>query len=300
MTAGILIGSSKYVEAIRDKLYGEVKTLQNNGFQVVLNSKERGEYTFLGCNIINPGGITDYSNEELFLLFKHYIANVVSEIIVNYWEPILIRKLIKEHYPYFSEQEKENLAQKTLRFLNQCDGISANQLVYQLDRKSKILHKAIDYLHANNEIIIDGFINFRLKEYLNELREAVDMAVDELMMEKEYNEFVRLLQYFVEIQEPRMAEIHVVLRASGIFQLYDAKGSLVKSDYLEGFVAGLDSEINYEDLLISALITIAPQRVILHFHESNMYLESMVTIKNVFGDRVGICPGCDTCLYQRQ
>lgn len=298
MTVGICIGSSKYVEVIRDKLYTEVKTLQNKGICVVLDLKERGEFTFLGCDIGKPG-FKEYSSDELSLLFRHYVSNAVAEVIIDYWEQILIQKLLKDHYPYFNDQEKETLLQKAMHFLNQGDGAPANYLVYQVDRKSRILHKILDYLHSHDELIVDGFVNFRLKEYLTELREAVDFAVDEYMMEKEYNEFVRLLQYFVEIQEPRMAEIHVVLRANGIFQLYDGKGSLVKSDYLEGFVIDADNEINYEDLLISALITIAPQRVILHFHECNMYLESMVTIKNVFGERVCICPGCE-CLYQRR
>jgi hypothetical protein len=48
---------------------------------------------------------------------------------------------------------------------------------------------------------LDGFLSFRLKEYRGRLAEVVDKAVDEYMMDMEYKEFIRVLRYFVDVQE---------------------------------------------------------------------------------------------------
>ena len=58
-------------------------------------------------------------------------------------------------------------------------------------------------------------------------------------------------------------------------------------------------EINYEDLLISALITIAPKTVMLHFASAAGKANTVVeTIKSVFAGRVTVCRGCKLCMHE--
>jgi len=70
----------------------------------------------------------------------------------------------------------------------------------------------------------------------------------------------------------------------------------IKNDYMEGFVVELvDNEINYEDLLISALITIAPKNIVLHYQGDCGKSATIDTIKGVFTGRVLECAGCSLC-----
>ena len=66
---------------------------------------------------------------------------------------------------------------------------------YPSSRKKQITEKIKEYLDKNDELILDGFINFRLKDYMLEIEGLVDDAVDDFLMEKEYLEFIRLLRY---------------------------------------------------------------------------------------------------------
>ena len=56
-----------------------------------------------------------------------------------------------------------------------------------------------------------------------------------------------------------------------------------------------EGEINYDDLLVSSLITLAPRKVVIHSIGHFRNKELMETIKNVFYGRVIICQGCDVC-----
>ncbi|HBS58116.1 MAG TPA: putative sporulation protein YtxC, partial [Firmicutes bacterium] len=134
------------------------------------------------------------------------------------------------------------------------------------------------------------------KEYRLELLDAVDKAVDDFMMDREYKEFIRLLRYFVDVQEPRIEEVHVIVQANGLFRILDSSGKTINNQYLEGFVVeNAEIDLNYGDLLISALITIAPQSVTLHGPNIKQASEVIETIHSVFDGRVCICDGCELC-----
>jgi len=70
----------------------------------------------------------------------------------------------------------------------------------------------------------------------------------------------------------------------------------IENQTLEEFVVEMvDTEINYDDLLISALITIAPKHLTLHGSEETLAQENIETVRHVFLERVSTCTGCSIC-----
>jgi putative sporulation protein YtxC len=169
-------------------------------------------------------------------------------------------------------------------------------MYHQEQMKEKVLLKILDYLDQNQDLILEGFISFRLKDYQQELEGIVNSAVDEFLLEREYIEFIRLLKYFVEIQEPRIQKVQVIFKDGGKFSLLDHEDNPVKHESLDGLMVDiLENEINYDDLLISALITLAPREIILHIPTQIGNGDTVKTIQNVFGPRVTRCIGCNKC-----
>lgn len=290
----ISIGTTQHIELLKAKLGRELKLFEGDGIKVDLEESPAGKFTFLACCVTEHGDCS-YTQEDARVIFEHYIADIISDIILSHWEDILLKEIIRENYYYFGDEEKDLIYNYALRHINQ-EGEDSRNAIYWLSRKSKILQKLLEFLRHSNRIIIDGFIRFRLKEYMNELRDVTDKAVDDFLIEREYGEFIQLLKYFVEIQEPRVEVVHVQIMAGGIFKLFDDKQQPIRSDYLEGFIIDLvDNEINYEDLLISALITIAPKRITLHYKNDGSQSATLDTIKNVFTGRVSECKGCSLC-----
>lgn len=295
MQASFSIGARENVELLKSKLDTEFALLQNDGIKIDCDQTPTGGLTFLGYNIADYGN-SSYSEEETTVIFKHYIANVVSDVILNNWERELLLDIIKQNFYYFTMEEQQSIYGIALKHLNHDSESNDESFVQYLSRKSLILQKLLEYLNSNDRLIVEGFIRFRLKDYLQELQSAADKAVDDYMLEKEYKEFIKLLKYFVEIQEPRLEVVQVLAQPTGCFKLLDGNNKNISSEYLDGFLieAG-DPEINYEDLLISALITIAPSTIILHYPQHMQNARTSDTIRSVFGERVKYCGGCKLC-----
>lgn len=288
----ITIGTAEGIEDIRQRLDDEFRFLQEEGVNIRIGQSYRGSFTFLDCSLDSAPGTPSQAGTIL----RHYVASALSDVIVERWEQELIRRTIRGTYYYFSHDEQDLIARYTGRNLAGDAGPVENTQLYKVNRKAQILHRLSDYLESADELVVEGFVTFRLRDYIEEVEDAVDRAVDDFLMEREYREFVRLLKYFVDVQEPRIDHVHVLIRPGGSFKLVDDQGCAIKSEYLEEFVVEMvESEVNYEDLLISALITLAPRSVTVHADTVAERDESIDTIKGVFGDRVRMCYGCEAC-----
>lgn len=298
MQASFSIGARENVELLRSKLDTEFALLQSDGIKIDCSQRPSGDLTFLGYNIADYGN-SNYTEEETRVIFKHYIANVVSDLILNNWEKELLLDIVKQNYYYFSPEEQQMIYNIAMKSLNHGSGADNEAFVQYLSRKSLVLQKLLEYINTNDRLIVEGFIKFRLKDYLQELYSVADKAVDDYMLEKEYKEFIKLLKYFVEIQEPRLDTIQVIVGNNNQYKLLDENGKNVSSEYLDGFIIDSgDPDINFEDLLISALITIAPNRILIHMAGKDNG-KAVETIKSVFGARVIYCSGCQLCSNYR-
>lgn len=65
---------------------------------------------------------------------------------------------------------------------------------------------------------LEGFVRFRLKDIIDEIEMAIEMSVDDFIIQKEYNEFIDLLRYFVELQEPRIDLVNVIKKRTVPFR----------------------------------------------------------------------------------
>lgn len=284
----ITIGTYTNPTLIINRLNNELKTLQREGYFFDIDIDKVGEFTFMDCIFHHE----KLSNEESFNTIKLSIANCLADIIIEEWESLLIRKIVMENFYYYNDEEKQAILNKAKNILNPAGLKSFNQNL----RKEKVMQRISEYLDLHKNLIVEGFINFRLKDYQNELEVIVNSAVDELLMEKEYQEFIRLLKYFVDIQEPRIHKVQIVFKNNGKFSLLNENDQPIKHDCLEGLMIDLlENEINYDDLLISALITLAPRELVLHMEPKVEDTETINTIIKVFGNRVVKCTGCPKC-----
>src|SRR5690606_11922164 len=111
---------------------------------------------------------------------------------------------------------------------------------------------------------LDGLLTFRMGDYLDELEAVLDQAVEDVLIEREYRDFVLLLRYFVEVQEPRLDLVHVVIRSEGGLAFLDGDGRRVAHDEVAALDLDGSAGVDHGDVLISALVAIAPRRVLIH------------------------------------
>lgn len=289
------IAIASHASEVKDRFQFEFKLLKEEGLNVTVDEHQLGNTILFRCNIPDKQ-LLDSSFKNKIGTFRNHIANALSDCFINQWEQDIIRKIIKVYYYYIKEEDQLFIYNNTIKMLNTDNRNGRRDYLNPIFRKSRIQYKLLEYLEGNSDIIIDGFINFRLKEYIEELKDAVAKSFDDYMMEKEYREFLRLLKYFVDIQETIIETVHVLTEGNN-FKLLDGNMEIINQEYFDEFLTDLkDGELNYEDLLISTLITIAPQKVILHISVERAKTEVFRTIQNVFTDRVTLCKGCENCL----
>ena len=286
------VGLTGTTQEIRERLQLDCKTIIQDGFRVAIDEINKGHYTFIGCNVIE-GELSFRNYERIKNSMKKHVAAMLTEYIIVREEKKIVRKIIERDHSEYDEDERKIIYERTLDILSGADDVIGD--FGMQSRCANILEKILEYLDTHHELVLEGFVNFRLKEYRDKLAQIVDKAVDDYTMDLEYKEFIRVLRCFVDIQEPQVEEVHVVIIDSGIYKIVDAQGQTIDNHNFENFLMQREEYINYEDLLITALITIAPYSVMVHVHDShNVAIRNLVeTINNIFDGRVMICYGCD-------
>jgi putative sporulation protein YtxC len=282
-----MIGALKNEPELKDILLKEIKFLDREGIKLNLSEKLLGKTPFINCAIDEENDDVRDSHEKIL---RFYLANVITDFLMNEVAKTFIYRLAKGRCQEFGADELGVILQSSYTYLNNLH--EEGDIGKTLSRHNRILTEVGEYLESNRQLDLEGFFWFRLKDYRRELSEAVEKAVNNFVMEKEYREFLRLLRYFVDVQEPKLDEVHVLFQTKQDFFILDEKLKPVKPGELEGVLAQSDREVEYEDWLLSALITLAPRRIILHIICPVDVVEIII---NVFQQRAVICGGCELC-----
>lgn len=281
--------AAEALPSLRDRLFHEIQRLQAEGLPVDVTEKKRGELVFLNCCLDDPIRAPMKNPCETIRMAA---AQALSSMVLEDLPPVLLGRFLQKQYSHFAPEEQDSIVQRACALLPEI----AHQPCFagkSLSLREVIRGQILDYLHGHQELVVEGFVRFRMKEYVQALMDILERAVDGFLLDREYQEFIRLLRYFVELQKPLLDEVHVVIRPSGLFRLLDSNHQVITNEYLEGEVAQLaEGVVDYEDLLISALITMAPRRIVLHFRGHQAVSE---TLRNIFQSRVVSCPGCALC-----
>ena len=235
-------------------------------------------------------------SDRLLKTFNIYIANIIYNIVIDEFYKKEMQLFLADTYFFLKYDEIDEIRELSLKALKSDKALSADELVYCINKKNTIIDKIIECIEENKEINIKGFITFRMKELREDLENIIDKVVETYMVEKEYNEFIKLLKYFVDIQESKIEEINILIKQDGSYLVQDSNGedilSKITSELSE---ARFTSTVSIEDMLISGLITNAPQRIIVHCSDNCLNKELIDTVQNVFTDRVSFCDSCKAC-----
>ncbi|HHX86939.1 MAG TPA: hypothetical protein GX693_02030 [Firmicutes bacterium] len=232
------------------------------------------------------------STKEQSRKVGEFLASIIARLIVSHFRDLIFQDLIKDHYFYFKQEEQRQIADLARRSFQR--GIYCHQ---QKTVQIIIEGRLKEYLMSEGQHLnLEGFINFRLQDFQDELKKAVEVAVESYLMEKEYRELVRMLRYLLELEDPKIDLIHLLVDKWG--QIWVADQQFIKIDphkWEDFSMEDLDGYFDFEDLLISMLVSIAPRQVLVHQNVLPRYPRLVETIKMIFDQRAVFCPSCERC-----
>ena len=122
----------------------------------------------------------------------------------------------------------------------------------------------------------------------NYISTIVDLAWEEYFIKKDQDEFINVLKYFVDIQQEKLELLRIHIKEDNSFILYDKDGNKIDSINDEEIMdMVIEENLNYEDFLMSNLLTLCPGKIeIIDSLNNNSSKEIIEIIKSIFGDKV--------------
>ncbi len=217
------------------------------------------------------------------------MAYTLTRYLLIYQERYWLECLLQSRYRTFDASECQEIVDGALRILHADPDQDADRLHVAT---TTVFH----YLLSQSAVVLEGVRTFLLKDIRLELVEAIDRAVDGHLLNQEYQEFIHLLRRLVAVSRTCQEWVHVRFE-SGTFFFEDGFGKRLGEDLIADMLVGRDAdETGVDEVLISALVTLAPHRITVH--QGQITSEARKTLLEVFEGGVLFCWGCGRCRAQ--
>jgi putative sporulation protein YtxC len=222
------------------------------------------------------------------------VGRVLAEYTLSEQEPSMLRNLFHSRFGLKDVVEMDALIAEAVTLLDGEPDIGDTWMGRGRERRiQKLTSRFSLYLENHERLHLDGFLRFRLRDYRAEVQEAAETAIEERLMERQYQEFMALLKSMVEWQETRTSAVHVLHSGGHAFRLLDEEMRPLEQEIIEAGGLGLREELVQEEqeeesLVVSRLLAASPRQLFIHTSEP----ESQVirTIIGIFGDRAALFP----------
>ncbi|MBW4840801.1 MAG: putative sporulation protein YtxC [Paenibacillaceae bacterium] len=284
-TVRVNCGSAESEERFKNLIQDAVNSLHNREVQLTFQAAEGEMLEAVVIGRPDEDGGQDYPEQLIDLL-----SLGIAEYLIGVKEEELAARVMKRDYSFESRDEALQVQQMVNRMLAEDTETGSSRE----ERRTLIQEALREYLQASSDLHLDGFALFRLKTYEDKLREIVDFAVDEYLLDKQYEEFIGLLQYFVYFQEPLTPLVHLMHKHGHEFAILNEQFTPVHVPASGGVVARIaDQEMQMEDVIVSTLISLSPDKILIHTQDPDAQV--ITTISRIFGERVEICLLCPHC-----
>ncbi|MBQ3408218.1 MAG: putative sporulation protein YtxC [Clostridia bacterium] len=214
--------------------------------------------------------------------FYKFISNLFCTFIKENYEEKFIRTQLQSDFFYFSNQEQTEILGNTKELLNTTD-ISSE--------KNSILQSIIlSYITTNRNCIVEGFINFRIYKYRNLINKILEEKVHEFVIQKEYLEYINLLQDYISTKSTRTQLVHLIYSSDNKI-LVDEYSNVITTTSEKKYLS--DISFSENDFILNSILSLMPKKLLIHCNEKeDNFIQFLSTI---FGDKCSICTSCKFC-----
>ncbi len=283
--------SQPYVSSLCELMIKELKHLHNERDGVQLRYEQFEHYAVITGTAALPGFELHKSANEIY----NCLGVSLAEHILKFEERAIMRDLIKREFKYEQPNEIDTIEGYCNQFLYGEPEPLLSEDEVKSRRKKRIAEQVKEYFQENTDMILEGFLRFRLQDYVEDMREVVEYAIDEFVMDRQYQEFISLLRYFVYIQEAKIPVAHLIHKGGHEFVILNDQLEPIDTQEFESSftLEVLEKDINFEDMIVSTLITVSPANIHIHTREPEMAV--IKTIMQIFEERATVCPYCRMC-----
>lgn len=223
-------------------------------------------------------------NKKLLNSFSLYF----TDLIIYFYEDKLIRNILKKNYFYFTDSELSSILDISNSILKEEDASHKKDLIYL---------SVFDYMKNNDLMNLNGFVQFRLKDYLEILDYLVDLSVNNFIINREYLKFIELLQDYIDSSVSNIDIVHLIYLNNESILLDEEKNVIPVDEHILDAKYLSDISFSSNDYCLNTLLSLLPKK--LYIHILNEEDEFITTLKKIFRNRIAVCYDCEICNFYK-
>ncbi|UOE93400.1 putative sporulation protein YtxC [Alkalihalobacillus sp. LMS39] len=218
--------------------------------------------------------------------FHPLLVSIFTNHVIDTKEEEWLCEIIETLF-YFSDHEEQKQISMIAKEILEGDREDIPS-VSKFFNRDALLYKAFSRGFDRDTIFYyEPFLTFRLKEYGEMLIDCVEVAIDEYLLEQEYQNIVEGLRYYLQSVKPKRKVIHLVHDQKFLFynEQFQKMTRREKKRLLENDLV-YEGEIDIDDMVVSPLVSMSPEQV--HIYTDEIDNDVVLTIQTIFQERVSI------------
>lgn len=210
------------------------------------------------------------------------ICEEITDLILEIIRSRTLKEYINKSYTTIEKEEKDSVYTEAKKILNKKEKFI----------KETIYDKVSEFIIDNDELEVDldldGFYKFRMKDFISYIAIISDIALEEHLIKRDKKEFFDSLKYFIDVQEDKMELLKIIIMKDETFILSDENGNLLEEmNNQEMINIAMQENLNKEDMLISAVMTLCPKKIEVQDNLKNDKSKEIIDVlKLLFEDKV--------------
>lgn len=253
---------------------------------------------------MNQFGIKVYvsseKNEKIFIDYQKDLVNfyeslhpllvsILTNHVIATCEEKWLYDIIREVFYYQDQEEIEQII-AIARSILEGDRKDIPSLKPFFERSRYIYEAFAKGIDDNTTFYYDPFLTFRLKHYGELLINCVEMAIDEYLLEQEYQNLIDSFRKYIHSTEHRVSKIFLV-HQNKQFDFYNDRfeklSNEAKQQYLKKELI-FEEDVPISEMVISPLVSLNPQEIIIFTDSQEDGV--IYSIQTIFEERVKVMP----------
>lgn len=221
-------------------------------------------------------------------LFINSISSLLANVIILFFEEQLINNIINSEFFYFTPNEKNSIKSLALSTLK-------SDFANYYYNYNCIFTSLATYIAENKSLILNGFVSFRLKEYVTSLENFVSCCVNDFIITKEYQDLISILKLYINSKSPlqEFNEVHLIYINNNKALLTDKNKQMISTSNSSHKILS-DISFSNNDFVFNTLIELCPEKI--HIHLINSTPDDFInTLELIFENKLTICTDCSIC-----
>lgn len=227
--------------------------------------------------------------------FYSELSTVIANCIIDNYESLIIHKLLLINYFYFDDADL-NLIEKNCKSILSDESNSNISSIQNdiIDREHYLWADVLKYISYNKSILLDGFVTFRIANYIHCIDSIIDFSVNKFVINREYMEFIDMLKIYVASKPPETNLVHLIYVNEESILLDSNRNiiSLTKNNLDTCYLSDISFSSN--DYALNSLLSLLPKKIIIHLISPKD--DFINTLQSIFSEAITICNNnCAIC-----